>query len=61
MFQSYITIVIMENIFQQDQIQHTIEVLELFYLANTHKLRATADVIPNSEFYNDALNKDINL
>jgi len=51
----------MENIFKQEQIQHTIEVLELFYLANSDSLRPRNERIPIKEFYNDALNKDINL
>lgn len=36
-FQSYITIVIIENIFKQDVIMNTIEVLDIFYQANCHR------------------------
>ena len=58
-FQNYITLVVMENIFDQDQIMHTIEVMDYFYLANIRKKRA--DKIKDSDFYNDALNKDVDL
>jgi len=37
----------------------TIEVMDYFFLANQQKLRA--DKIKDSEFYNDALNRDVDL
>ena len=58
-FQSYITIVIIENIFKQDVIMNTIEVLDIFYQANQR--RSQKEKINDSEFYNDALNKDVDL
>jgi hypothetical protein len=58
-FQSYITIVIIENIFKQDIIMHTIEVLDVFYEANLK--RKNKEKVKDSEFYNDALNRDVDL
>lgn len=58
-FQNYITLVIIQNIFNQEQIMLTIQVMDLFFLANQRKLRK--DKIKDSEFYNDALNKDVDL
>jgi hypothetical protein len=58
-FQSYITIVIIENIFKQDVIMCTIEVLDIFYEANLRRYKK--EKVKDSEFYNDALNKDVDL
>ena len=58
-FQNYITLVIIQNIFQQEQIMFTIEVMDFFFLANQKKQRK--DKIKDTEFYNDALNKDVDL
>jgi hypothetical protein len=58
-FQNYITLVIIQNMFTQDQIMYTIEVMDFFFLANQQKSRK--DKIKDSEFYNDALNKDVDL
>ena len=38
---------------------HTIEVMDYFFLANKKKSRAQK--IKDSEFYNDALNRDVDL
>ena len=38
---------------------YTIECMDFFFLANQKKKRA--DKIKDSEFYNDALNKDVDL
>jgi hypothetical protein len=58
-FQSYLCIVIMEKIFDQKMMQMVIQVMDIFYQANASK--ATADRIPDSEFYNDALNNEVDL
>lgn len=58
-FQLYITIVIMEKIFKQDVMQAVIEVMDLVYQANQQKPKG--DRLPDSEFYNDALNNDVDL
>ena len=49
----------MENIFNQDIITYTIVVMDVFHQAN--KKRSRAEKINDSEFYNDALNKDVDL
>jgi len=51
--------VIIENIFKQDVIMNTIEVLDIFYEANCN--RSKKEKVKDSEFYNDALNKDVDL
>jgi hypothetical protein len=58
-FQLYITIVIMEKIFKQDIMQAVIEVMDVFYQAN--QLKPRAERLPDAEFYNDALNNDVDL
>jgi hypothetical protein len=52
-------LVIIQNIFTQEQIMFTIEVMDFFYLAN--KKKAKKDKIKDQEFYNDALNRDVDL
>lgn len=58
-FQSYITIVIIENIFKQDIIMCTINVLDIYYEANLRRVKK--EKVKDSEFYNDALNRDVDL
>lgn len=58
-FQNYITLVIIQNAFSQEQIMYTIEIMDYFFLANQKKMRK--DKIKDSEFYNDALNRDVDL
>lgn len=58
-FQLYITIVIMEKIFKQDVMQQVIEVMDIFYQANYRKPKD--DKLADSDFYNDALNNDVDL
>jgi len=58
-FQQYITIVIIENVFKQDVIMSVIEVLDMFEQAN--QKRSGEMKIKQAEFYNDALNKDVDL
>jgi len=58
-FQLYITIVIMEKIFKQDVMQQVIEVMDIFYQANYRKPKD--DKLSDSDFYNDALNNDVDL
>lgn len=58
-FQNYITLVIIQNIFTQEQIMFTIEVMDFFFIANKQKKRT--EKIKDSEFYNDALNRDVDL
>lgn len=50
---------IIENVFKQDVIMSVIEVLDMFEQAN--QVRASGFKIKQSEFYNDALNKDVDL
>jgi len=38
---------------------YTIEIMDYFFLANQKKMRK--DKIKDSEFYNDALNRDVDL
>lgn len=38
---------------------HTIEVLDIFYAANLK--RKNKEKVKDSEFYNDALNRDVDL
>lgn len=49
----------MGNVFTQEQIMFTIQVMDIFYQAN--KLKSKSQKIKDSEFYNDALNKDVDL
>lgn len=58
-FQSYISIVIMEKIFEQEVMQRVIQVMDILYQAN--QLKEPADRINDSEFYNDALNNEVDL
>lgn len=58
-FQSYISIVIMEKIFEQEVMQWVIQVMDIFYEAN--QLKETEERINDSDFYNDALNNEVDL
>jgi len=60
-FQNYITIVIIEDSFKQEIIQCMIEVLDLYYQGNADGDRPAGQIIPYKEFYNDALNKEVDL
>jgi ubiquitin-protein ligase E3 A len=60
-FQNYLTIVIIENNFSQDAIQAVIEVLDLYQQGNQLPARAPAQRINYAEFYNEALNKEVDL
>ena len=50
---------IIENAFKQDVIQCCIQVFDIFYTAN--QLRPKKYKINTEEFYNDALNNDVDL
>ena len=58
-FQLYITIVIMNKIFKQEIMQAVIEVFDIFYQGNQGKPKD--ERLHDSEFYNDALNNDVDL
>lgn len=49
----------MEKIFKQDIMQAVIEVMDVFYQGN--QLKQKENRLPDSEFYNDALNNDVDL
>jgi hypothetical protein len=49
----------MEKIFKQEVMQWVIEVMDLFYQSN--KLKPKKERVPDSEFYNDSLNNDVDL
>lgn len=49
----------MEKIFKQEIMQAVIEVMDVFYQAN--QLKPRAERMPDNEFYNDALNNDVDL
>lgn len=49
----------MEKIFEQEVMQWVISVMDIFYQAN--KGKQEADRIAESDFYNDALNNEVDL
>ena len=49
----------MEKIFKQDVMQWVIEVMDVLYQANT--LKDKKERLRDNEFYNDALNNDVDL
>lgn len=58
-FQSYISIVIIEKIINQQMMQYVIQVMDIFYNANLAK--PAAQRVAPAEFYNDALNNEVDL
>lgn len=58
-FQSYISIVIIEKIINQQMMQYVIQVMDVFYNANLAK--PSAERVAPAEFYNDALNNEVDL
>ena len=49
----------MNKIFKQEIMQAVIEVFDIFYQGNQKKLKKNR--LHDSEFYNDALNNDVDL
>jgi hypothetical protein len=57
--QSYIAISITSGLFKGENIEWTVRTLDIFNIANNR--RAQKQRIHYKEFYNDAINKDVNL